>query len=390
MSAKVFQGGTSGGNWNNNANWVGGAFAISGDTVTFTGSNPCIINVASACDSIDFTGWSQTITFTSTLSVGGNVTLSSGMTFAGASALIMTTTATLTTNGKIISVPLTLNGAVTYTFADNPTLTSTFTVGTGASTTTLNGASGVITITVQGNLALSTGGSTGIVGTGANTVSLLINGTASQTWSGGDAINLPLTISKTGNTLVVSNGVVFGGSNTPLFTYSSGTVTTTSSTLKLLSCTINSAGIGWNNVIISTATTTITITSLMSVGTLTISNTPIVFQGTAGFTTGTLSIANAGITVTFIINVTYTVTTILSLVATSASHIIFKSSSGGTQTIFVLNNNATQDVNFVNATDINSTLGQQINTFKGTLSNATNWNSLINTNNTTIGTAFTF
>jgi len=47
-----------------------------------------------------------------------------------------------------------------------------------------------------------------------------------------------------------------------------------------------------------------------------------------------------------------------------------------TTILLTLNRGATHDLSFVNATDIDSSAGTTIYTYKGTLSNATNWNVL--------------
>lgn len=61
---------------------------------------------------------------------------------------------------------------------------------------------------------------------------------------------------------------------------------------------------------------------------------------------------------------------------TDAAKNKFQSSSAGVQAILTLDNGATQDLTYVSATDIDSSAGQTMWSFKGVLSNATNWRNL--------------
>jgi hypothetical protein len=79
-------------------------------------------------------------------------------------------------------------------------------------------------------------------------------------------------------------------------------------------------------------------------------------------------------TYTLVSTLTYTITNnFTSIGNTNTLRPTFRSSIGGSQAILTLQAAATQDLKFVNATDIDSSLGQTINSNKGTLSNATNW-----------------
>ncbi len=170
MAAKVFQGGVSGGNWNANGNWVGGAFAIAGDTVTFlSNSNPCIINVTSACTSIDFTGWSGNLTMTGALTLSGDLKFSATMTISGAANITINASSTITSNGIVwpnnitfsasstitINTLLTVSGIITLGSAATITFAGThgFTCGTLMSNTFVNGV--IYTITTAINAMLT-------------------------------------------------------------------------------------------------------------------------------------------------------------------------------------------------------------------------------------------
>lgn len=188
---------------------------------------------------------------TNTLSVSGNITLASGMTIAGASTLIVNTASTLTSNGKVWSPALTFSVSSTKTLADNWVVTGLFTSLTttqtlaGGGTLTCNGG-----ITATGNIASST--STIILGSG--------------TWSGAAAVNCNLTFS---GSSTISGGILLGGTNTPILAYSSGTITTASSTLNLSSCFINANPITFNNVTLGVSAAVYTLNNAFNIaGTL--------------------------------------------------------------------------------------------------------------------------
>jgi hypothetical protein len=118
----------------------------SSDPVIFdTNSGNCIMNVAGVAGSVNFTNYTNTITFTNNLSVSGNITLGSGMTFAGAGRLryVGATNSTLTSNAKEVGVEFefacTANHTITFadnwTFGENLILQS----NTGATAMIYNG-----------------------------------------------------------------------------------------------------------------------------------------------------------------------------------------------------------------------------------------------------------
>jgi len=164
--------------------------------------------------------------------------------------------------------------------------------------------------------------------------------------------------------------------NTGTLTYTAGTVVTTGNTLTIsASTTLNTNGITWDNINI-TGTITLTINSLFSaIGTMILPNANVTFAGTGGWSVGTLShVTNTATrTHTLVSAVTYTITTNFTVIATNTARITFRSSIAASQAILTLSPTATQDLKFVNATDIDSSLGQQVVSNKGTLSNATNW-----------------
>ena len=227
MAAKIFQGGTAGGNWNNNANWVGGAFAIAGDTVTFSANaNPCIVNVASACLSIDFTGWTGTTTMTATLVIAnaaasGNVTLVAGMgTISGSAALdVRGTSTTLISNGKTWGAALTLNTTSAITLNDNWTVSNTL---------AFNGNNPIIngfTIFIGGNLLMNSS-PTSVTGTTKYEITSNCTITSANTSNSFSTQSFVINSSGTVTFPSGSGGINFASSATltSVWTYTAGTM----------------------------------------------------------------------------------------------------------------------------------------------------------------------
>ena len=144
-------------NWGDAANWsltdgggATGAVPSSTDDAVFTNnSGNCTVNTTNrVCQTLNFnggTGYTNTITFTFNISVSGAITLSSGMTFAGAATLryFSGLNSTLTSNGKEVGVvfEFVCQGSHTITFADNWTFGENLILqsGTGAAVVTYNG-----------------------------------------------------------------------------------------------------------------------------------------------------------------------------------------------------------------------------------------------------------
>ena len=94
------------------------------------------------------------------------------------------------------------------------------------------------------------------------------------------------------------------------------------------------------------------------------------FAGTGGWTCGTLSLTAAGaFTITLQNSVTYTTTTAAILTGgTNAARYTMTSNSGTVRAIWTLENGATQSLTYVNGTRIDSSGGQKVYTFGGTIS----------------------
>jgi len=133
-------------NWNTAGNWSAtpfpsysaGAIPTASDDVFFElQSANCTFNVAGVTLSINFSSYTNTFAFGNfNLSVAGNIILGSGTTFTrGTGTIIATGNPSLTSNGKILNIPLVFQTAGrTLTFVDNWILTSGITItGTLAS-----------------------------------------------------------------------------------------------------------------------------------------------------------------------------------------------------------------------------------------------------------------
>ena len=355
-----------------------------------------------------------------TINVGGSLATVNNASSLGTSIINMNGTGSLTTpnypNASIRN-PLTINTAGTITVTNTSTFgycsnTLTYTAGTVVTTgstvgffnsPTLNCASinwnnvvldGASTMTLSANLNIlgnltinaanvingnqvNLGGSL-TIGNTVLTGSTLLNINGTGTWSvssGTGSIGVDMTINTAG-TFTISGQVDFHNGKT--LTYTTGTVVTTGSTLNLFNSgnrTFNTSGITWNDVNIKTGAAVITLNSLFSVaGTIT-STATFSFAGTAGFTCANFTCVTAAKTITFKAGVTYTVTTALTLtgVGNSTNRVFFVSSTPSSSYFFNLQSGASCNVQFVSATDADSSGGRVITDVKGTLLRTVNW-----------------
>ena len=255
-------------------------------------------------------------------------------------------------------------------------------------------------IYIGGNL--STGSISGASQTGTSVIELNGTGTWSQGHTNTDYRLALDVIVNTAGTLTVSGTVHHGGN----FTYTAGTVTTTSSTYKKMGTkNLNSGTLSWNNVTFSTTfagngTTTLT-GNLAVAGTLTINASQTLSAGsntitaagnwtnngtfTAGTSTvtfnGTSTLAGATTFNNFTINNTKTVHltstqtfTVSGAFTTSGTSTLDATTGGSRANLSV---NGSQSVTGVTATDIDSSGGSVkpiINT-GGTNTNTVQWDT---------------
>lgn len=225
------------------------------------GTNANTASVISATTTIKSltitTGYTSTMTHNAILTIAGNWNYSNTYTIAGTSAVTISTTTTITSNGKAWPNDLNFNGLVTATLSGNFSVTGLLTCINNA--ITINKTT-TETITVAGgiNIASTTGGTAKVVLTGG-------------IWYSSSNISNDLDFN--GNLTLY--GIIYYVTGT--MTYVSGTITTTASTLYIgISCTLNTNGVTWNNLTITAASgITVTLTSnllvngLLTIGILT-------------------------------------------------------------------------------------------------------------------------
>lgn len=361
-----------GGNYNNIATWVEGVVPTNADDVIATAtSGQLTVNVASVCQSIDFTNYVSTLTINNTLTVGAAtstarvVKLVAAMTItttSGTPILLINSAATMTSNGKTFPYQLQFTGAFTATLIDNWTISQTLT-STGGNRI-LNG------------FTLSIGGGLSTLFTLSGTTNLVMNGTG--TWVLNSSISNNLTFNTSG-TITISGIVNYNG--TGVLTYTAGTIITTGSTINTSGTpTFNTAGMTWNIWNIN-GLITVTLSSLLSATTIRHTGTSAAtFSGAFGFTaTEYIYTGIATVTLTLTIGNTYTVSTNLKMV-TSPSQVIANnfytvtSNNATTKAVFIYNGTAANlTMVCVNPTRIDSSGGNPIKFYKGTITDCINW-----------------
>jgi hypothetical protein len=356
-------------NWNatGNTNWSatsGGSNNASvpgsSDNVTFDGAgggnsantNSATITILSLTYSSGFT---NTTTLNAVVTIAGNFTDNTAHSWAGSSGITISAASTITSGGKTFPNGVTMTNTNTKTLSGNWTISGALTVS----------GSTILNRTTNETLSCAgLGGAQLITGT----AKLILTG---GTWNHSGTSNT-LNMDIQGN-VTVSGSVPFSGENT--LTYVSGTVTTTSSTLNINngSCTLNTNGITWNNITI-TSTGTYTINSLLSAtGTLLCPAANVTFAGTAGFTVGTATFQNiTSNTISLKNSVTYTVTTALNASSSRTGAILLFTSDDGTlKATLTLSQGATCNV-LASFTRINASSGRSIVTFNGTITSCNN------------------
>ena len=321
---------------------------------------------------------------------GGNTTLNvSGKTW---DKLLVNSVTTLTSNINAITFGTIGSNSTSFTLGGNSINFTHLELGAGSTTTlpsawscqnlTIAVGSGSIlngfSITVNGDILQSGGG----YYSGSTTFTYAGTGTWTTTSTTGHLTNT-FTINTAG-TLTINSAAIGGG----IFTYTAGTVITTGSTLYIrqFGTTMNHGAIVWNNVMLGInntlgqgGITSITLNNqLVCLGALRLNVAVTTFSGT----NGTFDVYNllfgmdtaASRTTTLASTKTYRVRqSFVCTQATAANRVILKSSVGSSQAIFTVDQGAAIDVGFVDATDINSSLGRRIYSYRGVFSNTLNW-----------------
>lgn len=335
------------------------------DDAYFTSnSGNCTLNVAGLCKTLIFSGvgagnYSGAFTLTNNVSVYGNVTLASTMTITGTLTLTVNATATLTSNGNTWTGALTLTGTTsTFTFADNWQINGSFNNAT--SNNIINGGGSILS--VGGNVSFSQGASGNII--------INMNGTGTLA-----GINCSIAEIRFAGTITFP-GIT---TNTTTYTYVSGTVTISGAITQITGTgiTFNNCGtLTFGTLSFNPIVCTITLSGTnpnINFSTITIAAaSAVTWAGTGNITCGTLNLNSNG-NFTLIAGKSFTINTAFTSIAgTSAAHTPIKSSVGGTKAILTLTQGASQNLGFVNFTDIDASLGKTIGTFNGTIATSNN------------------
>jgi hypothetical protein len=228
------------------------------------------------------------------------------------------------------------------------------------------------------NVTVNGPGNKLILGPSVNTNSAFISGTGTiqlsytGTWNNTININNNLIISPfSGQTVTIQAITKSSNGSTITYTAGGGVVNSTASVLSIIaSITMSTLGMSWNNITISN-NVVLTINSLLSItGTLSLLATAT-FQGTHGWTCGTLTCSTASSAIVLQSGITYTTTTNVTMLGTNAGKILMRSSAPTTTyAIWTLQNPASQSMTYVSATAIDSSLGMTIYSFGGIISTA--------------------
>lgn len=378
-TTSIVYGGT--GTWSG-AGFLGNTFTINtGGTLTISGTvSKSGTTFTYTAGTVNDTGATVVVSSATTLNVSGktwNKLLVSGVMTLTSNINATTFGTTLTTNTSFV-----LGGnSINFTNLEfgNTGTTTLPTAWTCTNIEFTNNGSGTIngnSITINGNILQSGAGKY------LGTTTFTYGGTGTWTATGTGYFSNSFTVNTVGTLTFISANI--GGG---IFTYTAGTVITTGSILYIREngTTMNHGSIVWNNVTFGspsgafTSVANITLNNkLVCLGTLTFSISNITFGGTDGtFDTYNLILgtdAAALRTMTLASTKTYRVRQSLTCTQSiDTFRVLLKSSVGGSQAIFTLDPGATIDVGFVNATDINSSLGKKIYSYKGVFSNTDNW-----------------
>lgn len=374
MAAFFWIHGGANNNWATNGNWSatsgGGSNAaqpsvtsdVTFDGVGANGNDASTIAAIQSVLSLTFAaGYTNTVTVSAALTIAGNFTDRTNHTWAGSSGMTISAASTITSNGKTWPNAVTFTGANTKTLSGDWTVTGLLTI---SAATTFNTA----TINVAGGF---NHGTAAIIGT--TTINL-----TGGTWtgaSGSSTVSNPITIA--GNVTLSANVGLGSGATV---TYTSGTVTTTSSTLLInASCTLNTAGISWNNISI-VSTSTVTNNSLLTAtGTFQVnSGAALTMAGTTGWTVATFSELNVSSrTHTFANTLTYTFTTSFSSFKGGQGVVIFTSDHASNLVKFIMPWDCVCNTN-ASFTRVDATGGRPFVVFNPTLTTCTNFVSQTN------------
>jgi hypothetical protein len=348
---------TINGAFNINAN---ASVTITGTTAIVTGSATIVMTGSGTVSTASGTTLRLKLTFDSsgTITIGsaavfnyntGTLTYISGTINAASATLSINTASTTLDTGGMTWQSIAISGTITVTLLSDLNAGWNVVLGGTTLTTTISGA---FNFNCQRDVTLS--GTTAIV-TGTCTIVMTSDGVLTTPSTTQLRTNFEINSS---GTVTLSGTVYYCNRN---FKYTAGTVVSTGAILYFNP---------------GAATTTVTINgSGLSLESVTVAQN-ITFGGTEGFDIGNFVCITAGVSCTWQINLTYNIISSILITGTAASPITMDSSSGGTDFIFTLQQGATQDVGFCSPTDVDSSLGMTIWTYKGTITTSLNWKNL--------------
>jgi hypothetical protein len=367
---------------NTNINTTG-TITVSGevyfDTKTLTYTAGTVITTDSTLNCLSATTLNTNGISWNNVRFSGTITLSSNLTVTG-TTFLSGTVGIVGTNRFTQTGKLALTNTTNFTLVNNiNVLQDLVTISGDSTTSTISG----FNVLVGGGLDLQ---GSGII----NFSNITLNGTG--TWTGNTKLKGNLTIDTSGTINIVDN-VYFG---TGRLKYTGGTIVTTGSTLNLVdTSTLDTYGIIWNNISIKESTNIDVVleSQLVSSNTLTISpmesttDPEIVFGGTQGFNVANLVINQQATSITRTIPIesriiltsgnTYMISN--SFICQYNHKLLrarIKSSTESQKAYLYLAEGAYQDLAYLDATDIDSSLGQKIWSFDSDVVNTDNWERL--------------
>lgn len=343
----------------------GGSNPMAGTTVCeFSGSNPSWTSGTGSLRLTTNINCSGTFTMSGANNYGTNtLTYAAGTISAATSTLTLSASCTLNLGaGNTYGGMNIATGSITITLSTDIHLSGTFACNGNNSA-----LSGAYKIYVGGSFTWNNS----TVAGGSNTVEFVLDGTGTWSTTGGAVCSNKVTINTAG-TITMGTTV---GYRTGTLKYIAGTVITTSSTFSPSSCTLDTNGITWNNIALTTAGTLTLTSALTCSGTLSFT-TNQTFAGAAGFTCATLSCTTVNRSMTLKAGNTYTVTTSIALIGTgiaASSNVRILSDTPSSYAFLNLQTGATCYNKYCTATDIDSSGGRLVTSDKGALTRTINW-----------------
>jgi len=227
--------------WSTSSGGAGGASVptVADDVFVDANSPSFSLGATKSWKSVNFTGFTNTVTFDALLAVAGNVTLSAGMMIVDSGGLVnITATSTLTANGKIFNASLSFGASATFTLADQWSVTS---LVLGNYSTIVNG----FKIRVSGNFTVNT---LTTAPSGTTEIELYGSGTVASSLTTG-SVRCPVIFASTASYSLTGN-LSIGGTLTK---HATAALVTDGSTLTLTgaAATVDTSTVVWNDVTIN-------------------------------------------------------------------------------------------------------------------------------------------